>query len=243
MKVKGMKINRKLMILGVLLIVLNMLVATQYAVTKLNYVYTLVHPCDASIRYVGSDNSSDGIRVLRIAGSNTTNVSIQLRLGNIFTTNMIRTFSAAFGIVNEEKYPLNITYINISSANETYMKIWLHGNRTANANSTSTDPSSVFMYDNGVIVNPGNTTAWVLAAGDGNTSSMCYNVSDRTNCSIPTPWDETAHVRFSTSNYSAVSVASDFVWVQVTLDIPATVDALGAHTGVIWIHLTANTIS
>ena len=123
MKVKGMKVNRKLMVIAVLYLLLNMVIATQYAVTKLGYSYTLVHPCDASIRFIGSDNSSDGIRVLRVAGSNDTNIQLTLRLGNVYSANMVRTFTAAFGIVNEETYALNITHINVSSANYTYMKI------------------------------------------------------------------------------------------------------------------------
>ena len=229
------------MILGILIVICTMVVATQYAVTRLTYQFTIVHPCDASIRYVGSDNSTDGIRVLRVSGSNTTDVGLVLELGNVYSANMIRTFSAAFGIVNEESYPLNITYINVSSLNTTYLKIWLHGNRTANANSTTNDPSSVYMFNNGTIVNSSNTTAWSLAAGDEDTSGMCYNVTDRTNCTIATGWDEAAHVRYSTNNSLAVSGYSDFVWVQVSLDIPSSVDTVGVHTGTIWIHYESET--
>ncbi|RLF31315.1 MAG: hypothetical protein DRM98_05800 [Thermoplasmata archaeon] len=235
-----MKVNRKWMILAIMFLLLNMAVATQYAVTKIGYVYTIVHPSDASIRYIGSDNSSDGIRVLRVSGSNVTNIQLVLRLGDIYSSNMKKTFTAAFGLVNEETYPINITYINVSSSNYTYMKIWLHGNRTANANSTLTDPSSVFMWDNNTIVNATNTTAWTLASGDANSSGMCYNVSDRTNCTIPTPWDETAHVRYSINNSNASSGVSDFVWVQITVDIPESVESIGAHTGTIWIHLESD---
>lgn len=231
-----MKVNKKLLILAVIFLITNMVIATQYAVTKIGYTYTIVHPCDASIRYIGSDNSSDGIRVLRVSGSNTSNVQLILRLGEVFSTNMVRTFTAAFGIVNEENYSLNITHINVSSNNFTYMKIWLHGNRTANANSTTTDPSAVYMWNNDTVVNESNTTAWMLAAGNNNASDMCYNVSDRTNCSIDTDWDETAHVRYSRDDNNASSNVSDFVWVQVTLDIPETVQAIGTMTGTILIH-------
>jgi hypothetical protein len=116
-----MKVSKKWMVLAVIFMIFNMITATQYAVTKIGYQYTLVHPCDSSIRFIGSDNSTDGIRVLRVAGSNTTNIRIILRLGDIYSTNMERTFSAAFGIVNEESYPINITHINVSSDNYTYM--------------------------------------------------------------------------------------------------------------------------
>ena len=205
-----MRIDKRLFIIGLFFLVTTMLVATQFALTKVQYDYIIVHPSDADIRYIGSDNSSDGLRVLRITGSNTTNVSVTLRLGN-FSTNMVKTYSAAFAIVNEEPYPLNITHINITSSNTTYMKIWLHGNRSANAESNLTDPSTVFMYNNGTIVNASNTTAWVLAAGDKNTSTMCSNISDRTNYTILTPWDNVSHVRYSINNTDAVSNVSDFV--------------------------------
>lgn len=219
-----------------------MIIATQYAVTKINYQYSIVHPSDSAIRFIGSDNSTDGKRALRVIGSNTTNVQIELRLGDVYGTNMVRTFTAAFAIINEERHSLNITHINVSSLNYTYLKIYLHGNRTANANSTVTDPSSVFMWNNNTLVNQSNTTAWVLAAGNEDSSDMCYNISDRANCSIDNPWDETAHVRYSLNDTNAVSGVSDFVWVQVTLDIPSVVDVLGPHTGSIWIHLKSETI-
>lgn len=214
-----------------------MVIATQYAVTKIGYEFAIVHPCDSSIRFIGSDNSTDNIRVLRVAGNNTTNVRLKLRLGNRYAPNMVRTFSATFGIVNEETYPLNITHINVSSTNHTYMKIWLHGNRTADASNSTLDNSSVFMWNNNTMVNASNTTAWILAAGNNDTSDMCYNVSDPTNCSTNTTWDEIAHVRYSLNNSIAVSNVSDFVWVQITMDIPETVERIGTYTGIIWIHL------
>ena len=238
-----MKIKKKLMILAILYLVLNMVIATQYAVTKIGYTYTLVHPCDASIRFIGSDNSSDGVRVLRVAGSppnNDTNIQLTLSLGDVYSSNMEKTFSAAFGIVNEEEYALNITHINVTSANHTYMKIWLHGNRTVNANSTDNDPTTVLMWDNDTMINQSNTTAWTLAAGDANSSGMCYNVSDRANTTITTDWDETAHVRYSLNNSDANTTVSDFVWVQIAVIIPDSIEGISAHTGTIWIHLKSD---
>lgn len=231
-----MKVKKRYLILAVLFLVLNMITATQYAITKVDYLYTVVHPCDASIRYIGSDNSSDGNRVLRVVGDNSTSVALNLRLGDMFTSNMQRTFTAAFGIVNEENYPVKITHINVSSVNATYMKIWLHGNRTANANNITNDPTAVLMWDNNTMVNGSNTTAWILREGNEIPNDMCYNVSNRTNSTIPTPWDGVSHVRYSTNNSIALSNVSDYVWVQITIDIPYAVDTIGAHTGTIWIH-------
>lgn len=236
-----MKVKKKWMIPAVLFLVVNIVIATQYAVTKVGYEYYILHPSNADIRFIGSDNSSDGIRILRVVGSNTTNVAVKLRFGN-YSTNQIYHYTAAFGIVNEECYPLEITHINVTPivANYTYVKIWLHGDRDANANSTDTDNSSVFMWDNNTMINASNTTAWILAAGNRNPGDMCYNVSDRANCSINTTWDETAHVRYSLNNSNAVSNVSDFVWVQVAVDIPNVIDNIGRHVGTIYIHFEAH---
>ena len=88
-----MKVSKNWLIFAVLFIILNMLIATQYATTKIGYEYYIVHPSDANIRYIGSDNSSDSIRVLRVIDSNTTNVGVKLRLGGNFTTNQLKTYN------------------------------------------------------------------------------------------------------------------------------------------------------
>lgn len=244
-----MKLDKRLMLIGALFLVLNMAVATQYAVTKIEYGYYIIHPSDSNIRYIGSDNTTGG-RVLRVAGPNGTATSLKLVFGN-WSPGTNKVYSAAFGIVNEEQIPVSIMYINISSQNYTYLKIWLHGDRDANANSISNDPTTVLIYDNGTIVNASNTAAWTLAPGNDNPNDMCSNVLDRTNYSTNTTWDETQHVRYSVNNSNAYGVgmvgrtatnASDFVWVQIAVDIPSTADSSELHTGTIWIHFEADTI-
>ena len=54
-----MRIDRRLTFIGVMLVVLSMTMATQYATTKVSYTFGIVHPSNADIRFVGSDNSSD----------------------------------------------------------------------------------------------------------------------------------------------------------------------------------------
>jgi len=228
-----MKVKKKYLILAVLFLILNLITATQYAVTKVDYLYTIVHPSNASIRYIGSDNSSDGERVLRVTGDNSTSLGLQLKLGDMFSTDMTRTFSAAFALVNEENYPVNITHINVSSVNHSYLKIWLHGNRTANANSTANDPTTVLMWDNNSIINVSSTTAWTLAAGNSGPNNMSADGIHQ----IATPWDKVSCVRYSRNNTNAASGVSDFVWVQISIEIPHTIDLVGDHTGTIWIHL------
>jgi hypothetical protein len=224
-----------------------MIVATQYAHTKIGYEYNIVHPSDADIRYIGSDNSTGG-RLLRVADP-VANGSLKLSLGN-WSAGTNKMYSAAFGIVNEEQVPVDIMYINVSSDTYTYMKIWLHGNRSANANSTDTDPTTVLMYDNGSTINDPNVSAWTLGQGNGNSSDVCSDISDRGIYSSDTPWDETQQVRYSLNDSNAYGVgidgktadnASDFVWIQVAIDIPENVDASGLHTGDIYIHFQAVT--
>ncbi len=218
-----------------------MVIATQFAVSRVSYDFTIVHPSNANIRLIGSDNASDNVRLLRVAGSNTSYVVLRLAFGN-FTMEQKNYYSAAFGIVNEENYPVNITYFNVSSANWTCMKIWLHGDRDANANSTLTDNTSVLMYNNGTIVHSGNTSAWTLAPGNRNASDMCSNVSDRVNHSIPTPWDPTANVRWTRNETNATSNLSDFVWVQIEIEVTTTIDSMGLHQGWIYAHFEADQV-
>ncbi|MEM0492417.1 MAG: hypothetical protein QXS02_00430 [Candidatus Thermoplasmatota archaeon] len=236
-----MKINKRLILIGLLLLITTMVVASQFAVTRVKYEYYIVHPSEGNIRYIGSDNSSDGKRVLRVEGENSSTATLTIRLGN-FSARTNKTYTAAFGIVNEEPYPVNITNITIVSSNVTYIKIWLHGNRTANAESNITDPSSILMYNNGTIINNTNKTRWwILASGDMNASTICANTSDPDNTTIVTPWDNVTHVRYTINNTNAVSGLSDFVWVQVMVALPDKVDKAGYHTGIMMIHLKAET--
>ncbi|RLF36704.1 MAG: hypothetical protein DRN08_00830 [Thermoplasmata archaeon] len=232
-----MKIERRLMLIGVMLVVLSMTMATQYASTKIGYEYSIVHPSNADIRFIGSDNSSDGTRVLRVVGSNSTTARLKISLGE-WAANQNKTYTAAFGIVNEEPFAVNITHINVSTTTGTdYLQIWLHGDRDKKA---AEDASSVFMWDKGASKNGSSTTAWTLAAGNSNPSNMCADGSTQLN----TAWDDTAGVRYSTNDANnSVSGTSDFVWVQISIDIPASPDQAGTHDGTIWIHFQATTIT
>jgi hypothetical protein len=159
-----------------------------------------------------------------------------LELGN-WTANSNKSYTAAFGIVNEERFAVNITFINVSgtSSSQTYMDIWLHGNRTKEA-STESAYARCKAVASGVSLQAATTCAWKLAAGDGNKATM-------NGAALSTPWDNTAHVRFSTDNTTAaVNRTTDFVWVQITLTFPANAPDLAAVTGQIWIHFKASTL-
>ena len=211
-------------------------VATQYATTKIGYHYNIVHPSDSDIRFIGSDNSSDDIRLLRVDGVNGTGATLKLEFNNI-SRYFNKTYTAAFAIVNEEAYNISITHINVQSVNITYMKIWLHGNMSSIIDS---DTTSVFMFDNGTIINESTTIAWTLAAGNENASNVCANVSDPGSTTIPTPWDETAHVRYTTNTTLVESSVSDYVWVQVSVDIPAAAEVGASHSGTIEFHFRSS---
>ena len=216
-----------------------MAVATQFALIDAQYEYEIIIPVvpDYGIKYIGSDNSSDGIRVLRVDQDK--HDSFKIVLGNV-STRYQWIYSAAFGIVNECKFTKRITHIEISSSNSTYLKIWLHGNKDANANNASNDPTSVLMYDNGTIVSGSDTAAWILASGDIDATTICSNTTDRKRYTNMTSRDETAGVRYSLNNTDVKSEISDYVWVQVELNIPPSVDAEDVHTGSIHIHFESD---
>ena len=231
------KLKKKLLILAVSFLLLNMIIATQYAVTKIGYQYSIAHPCNSNIRYIGSDNSSDGKRILRVIDSNTTNIGVQLKLVGNITTNQRVTYTAAFGIVNEEQFSINITHINVttSGTGSDYMQIWLHGDRDKLSNL---DDSAVLAWDKG---NPGydnDTSIWVLAAGNQDAANMCADGTTQ----LSTGWDSNAHVRYSTNDANnSVASQSDFVWVQISLDLPADADTSDTYTGTVWIFTRAGT--
>ena len=122
----GVRLDRRLVLIGVMLVVLSMTMATQYATTEVNYSFAIVHPSDADIRYIGSDNSSgDSQRVLR-ATNNAASPTVTIELGDWMPSSE-KNYTALFGIVNEEQFAVNITYINVSGTNPSYLTIWLHG--------------------------------------------------------------------------------------------------------------------
>ena len=230
-----MKIDRRLVLIGVMLIVLSMTMATQYAVTKVSYSFAIVHPSNADIRYIGSDNSSDdGNRVLRVL--NNASKYLTIELGD-FAPNQQKNYSAAFGIVNEEQFPINITFVNISGTDATYLDIWLHADRDQDFPN---DGTAVKVVDDGTALFDSNSVVWTLGAGDGDTSTMDNNSGVAG--TISTPWDSTSNIRYSTSDTNAINGTSDFVWVGITLDIPNNA-AAATPTGTIYIHFKSTTLT
>ena len=219
-----------------MLIVLSMTMATQYATTKVSYSFAIVHPSNADIRFIASDKSSDdNLRVLRVSNNASGNHNLTLELGD-WAPNQKKNYTAAFGIVNEEGFAVNITYINISGTDASYLDIWLHGDRDADYSGDSA--SSIKVVNDGSALYTASDVVWTLAAGDGTTTTMCADGSTQLN----TLWDDSSHIQYSVNDANnSVNETSDFVWVGVSLDLPS--DAAAATpTGTIYIHFKATTV-
>jgi len=231
-----MRIDRRLTIVGVMLIVLSMTMATQYATTKVGYEFAVVHPSNADIRFIGSDNSSNASgRVLRTDGDNSSgHKNVKIVLGN-WMPNSQKNYTAAFGIVNEEGFKVNISHVNVSGTGASWMHIWLHGDRDVDAPS---DGTAVKVVTAGAANYDADNEVWTLGVGNGNPADM----SNDTVTQLSTPWDENAHVRYSINDANnSLNETSDFVWVQVALDIPSNA-ANASYSGTIWVHFKATAI-
>jgi len=224
-----------------MLVVLSMTMATQYVTTKVGYSYDIVHPSNADIRFVGFDNASDEIRLLRtFSGTNTSGaLNLTLNFGNV-SENQNLTYTAAFGIVNEEKFKVNITHVNVNSGehNQMYLDIWLHNRPNLMAtNEQVTNRTHIWKSEGGAGSSMGfsnSTCAWILAAGDSDPDTLNGTVTE-------TPWDNQAFVRYTNDTGAyAMNETRDYVWVQISINIPdgATV---GTYWGQIVFYFEANT--
>lgn len=232
-----MRIDRRLVLIGVMVVVLSMTMATQYATTKISYSYGIVHPSNADVRFIGSDNSSDDSkRCLRVTTNASTSRFLTLELGDWFPNSM-KNYTAAFGIVNEENFNITITHINVSNeAASAYMDIWIHGDRDADCGSDGA--ASVKVVDGGAASYTSSSSVWVLAAGDGTTTTMSADASTQ----LTTSWDDTSGIQYSINDANnSVNETSDFVWVGVSIDIPSDAADAVAATGTIYVYFKADT--
>ena len=211
-----MRIDRRLTIIGVMLVVLSMTMATQYVTTEIGYTYGIVHPSNADIRFVGFDNSTDQIRIIRTAsGTNTSGqLDLTLRFGNVSEKQNL-TYTAAFGIVNEEKFQVNITHVYVKEGAFTdYMEIWLHSQPELLATSEDADERAHIWGGGGPMGFSNTTNVWRLAVGN-------ENPNDLNSTNTETEWDNQAYVRFTNdSGAFAKNGTSDFVWVQISINVP-----------------------
>ncbi len=226
----GMRIDRRLVLIGVMLVVLSMTMATQYAQTKISFSFTIVHPSNADIRFIGSDNcSDDGTRCLRVINNGTANVFLSLKLGEL-APNSTYNYTAAFGIVNEENFTVNITYFSMAGDNISYFDVWVHGDRDEDYPDAGDDGTRVKVIEDGEAIGSASSCVWQLHAGDGNEATMCADPDDTLPTQLDTMWDETGHIRFSRNDVNvSENGTSDFVWVGISINVPA--DAALQTTG------------
>jgi len=222
------------MFVGLITVILSVTVATQFVTIRTAFSYNIIHPSNANIRFIASDNSTDNIHVLRIGDNSSGNRAITLSLGGSFVENYNKTYEAAFGIVNEENFSVDITHINVSTydGSSDYLQIWLHGDRDQ---KTEDDLSSIMVWNKGSLGFSSSDTIWRLGAGNNNPINMNTHSTP-----ISTSWNETAHVRYSLSDIDAINGTDDYVWVQISLDIPSGPTS-GGYSGIIWIHFRATT--
>lgn len=69
------------------------------------------------------------MRVLRITNNVTSDEKFALIELGSWMPDSQKNYTAVFGIVNEEHFAVNITYINVSGSNNSFLTIWLHGSR------------------------------------------------------------------------------------------------------------------
>lgn len=236
-----MRIDRRLVLIGVMLVVLSMTMATQYATTKVTYSFSIVHPSNADIRFIGSDNSSNSTgtakRCLRVEDNSSGSRFLSLDLGNWFPDSQ-NNYTAAFGIVNEENFKVNITHINVSGTDSSYLDIWLHGDRDDDYPGDA--GTKVLAVQDGAAQFTSSSVIWTLGSGDGDTSTM----SEDGTTQLTTPWDDTSGIRYSTNDDNdSINETSDFVWVGVSLDVPSDAGDQASASGTIYIHFKATTES
>ena len=196
-----MDVRKKVLLVGIAIAVLSAAVATQYARVTIGYEYNIVHPSNGLIRFVALDNASDGHRLLRVRNNNTT-ATMNLSFGNI-PQGMNKTYSAAFAIVNEEGFPINITGVTVSGNGKQYMKIWLH----SNANTDATQEGNKLLIWDGAT----SHGYWILGNGNNNSTNM-------NGTSTSTPWDNDDNIRYAAGTPTATNGSTDFVWVQISID-------------------------
>ena len=196
-----MDVRKKVLLVGIAIAVLSAAVATQYARVTIGYEYNIVHPSNGLIRFVALDNASDGHRLLRVKDNSTT-ATMNLSFGNI-PQGMNKTYSAAFAIVNEEDFKINITGITVTGGGASNMRIWLHSNATTDATQ---DGNKLLIWDGS-----NSHGYWILDNGNNNSTNMNGNLTS-------TPWDANAHIRYAAGTPIAANGNTDFVWVQISID-------------------------
>ncbi|MCD6513219.1 MAG: hypothetical protein J7K61_06430 [Thermoplasmata archaeon] len=211
-----MDVRKKVLLVGMAIVVLSAAIATQYARVSIAYSYG-VSASDGAIRFIARDVAPDGNYVLQNNGN-----SMELHLGT-FTPGTNKTYTAAFGIVNEENFNVYLYNVTVTGSGTGNMKIWLHKNPNITA---SNDPTAVLVWD-GDYTSFSNIT---FHAGNNDATDASSDAG-----TINTPLD--SGVRYNTTSPAATD-NNDYWWVQISIDIPSgTGDA--SYSGNIYFSFTS----
>lgn len=223
-----MDIRKKVLLPLVLLVALSTVMATQYGVIRVDYSYQIT--CrDNYIHFLARDTDpTSTTKPLIYQSSNDT--YYQFDLGK-WAQGTNKTYTAAFAIVNEEAYAVNLDKVVVVGTGADYMYIYVHehAQKTCNSAFTSDSSDQEAAADYKVMWDGSSGSAsnyWVLAGGDQNTSSY----SDGTT-TLDATWDGTYFVsKFDSTDDTgntkeAVNGTADYVWVEVGLIIPTSASA------------------
>jgi len=243
------KLGKRTLAVGALLIAFAAVMATQYATVRAqaSIVITGKYPW---IQFMAHDiDARDGGWLLR---RNSDTVNYTIYIGNL-TGGQIKIWTAAFAIVNTEKnYTLRITGVRLWGSGLgkllNYINVTLHSKPDAvgvppaktNAyqppsESYWTTDSDAMLYWNGSQGAVDHSTdGWVLGQGNGydkNNGILYYSYTNSTGALqwAKAQYDTTNHVyNYTTYVYSdesgshdndAVSGTDNFVWVQIVIDL------------------------
>ena len=245
-------VNRKKIYKGVLgllavLVVLSVINATQFARVGAAYSYT-VSNYGAYVHFLTRDG--DPIDSSKPVLTSSGNTSYSLSLG-IWCPGTNKTYTAAFAIVNEEDYAVTLVGVNVEGTGIDYVYIYAHknANKTCTADKIVTDVAanretvageSALLWNGSAGKGSGT---WVLAKGDGNTATYdhdgdaaapYYNATWNADNINAWHYDKILDWGYTDSNQPATNGTSDYVWIEICLQIPSTVTSSEtAYTGTI----------
>ena len=198
-----MDIRKKVLLVGIAVAVLSAAIATQYARVAIGYEYG-ISVTDGAIRFIARDKAPDGNYILQ-----NDSYALKLKLGK-FTPGTNKTYTAAFGIVNEEDFNIYLYNVTVNGSGKNYVKIWLHKNPNVTAGQGG---DTAYLVWDGTNVDFNNITFY---AGDGDASTATSSSE-----TINTPINTTATgVRYNETS-GAIGNNNDYWWVQISIDIPA----------------------
>ena len=196
---KGLSSTQKRASLVILsMLMLSTIAATQFASSDLGYSFSITGG-DSGIRFIGHDDGVDAVILLRADDDDGSN--LRMELGD-WARGQTVTYTAAFGIVNENQYAINITSVSITGSGNASIYAWLHNN----ADTEAVSDGGTLIFDNG---EGAQEFYWLLAAGNSNAADAN---------SITTPLNAQSHTRTLTAADNAAN--TDHVWVQIKLVIP-----------------------